>query len=63
LARQFDVDGHTIVREVDVVFVQVAAEGILADPDIAPIAAGRERIRRNVRFDMNRWLSGPIKLQ
>jgi hypothetical protein len=48
---------------VDVVFVQVAAEGILADPDIAPIPAGRERIRRNVRFNMNRWLSGPIELQ
>jgi hypothetical protein len=36
LARQFDVDGHTIVREVDFVFVQVAAEGILANPNIAP---------------------------
>jgi hypothetical protein len=46
-----------------VVVVQVAAEGILADPDIAPIPAGRELIRRNVRFDTNRWLSGPIKLQ
>src|SRR6202158_2516132 len=51
------------MRAVDVVVVQVAAKGVLADPDIAPIPAGREPIWRNVRFDTNRWLSGPIEFQ
>src|SRR6202171_847238 len=51
------------MREVDVVVVQGAAKGVLADPDIAPIPEGRERIRRNVRFDTNQWLFGPIEFQ
>jgi hypothetical protein len=49
------------VREVDVVFVQVAAEGVVADPHIAPIAAGRERVRRRVRLETDRRVTAHVE--